>query len=1041
MALDVRNGEIQIDASVSVVRGAPPQANTVFVSINDTGVPGQLNQAVLGQLGLDADNLPNQEQLAGGYYVRPEGDFQICFVVTIGLGASSGANLKANLDLALSDSAIVSSSSVWIPLMATGAGGMSLAASLDMTLTVLNARGYFAREGSKVTISAPPDLTAKQVSSLQNAISAFRARVGLQEEPAADQQARNASVEDEKIPGTSIPENLSSALLALLELASGLRATPNSRLSTTLSLFALMEGRRLVSSFAPGTDERMRGLEPLLRDRPLALFANAIAETPQSNRDQAWASTFKSKRSEPQFEMMSLNANLTENMRHVLGRATSYAAAQGRDAIETDDFIEAFCSLEEGRFQKVLDTLGTSRQALIEAYRDMRVGTISEQLHNDLAASADMLDYENYADAIARFLIHAKTPPPLSISIQAPWGAGKSSLMNLIRAKLDPALLKAVPKVASTQPGLAIEDVLTFLDGSKADVAAPQEADKADFATAARWRAAALLGRFRLSASILLGRSVSHIAGPTAPSEHPSHPDTSGVPKSGARLTIWFNAWKYETSEQIWAGLVDAIVSQMSERLSPFEREKFLLRLHLSRIDDGIVRKKIYDRIASRWWASVKAWALATGGFLASFLGLGLWGHTLGSGQPEAILPNLIVTIASFGAPASAILLVAGVFSKYQGSADKTKKEPAAFSLTEYLTVPNYNVAIGQIHQIHADLRRVLAKVPSITAGVEHDPIVIFIDDLDRCSPGKIANVVEGVSMLLASDTFRCMFVIGMDPQMVAAALEKAHEEVRNQLPPYEQAVPLGWRFMDKFVQLPFTIPPSRKDRLDNYLVSLGGAPSSPPPKASPAALTPAATSLDEDGEGANPTFSVEATEADDSGSAVTTDVASPPTSTDETRDVGRIIRRVAAYTAGNPREAKRMVNLARLYLLLRNTRSAAERQWNPPDLDQYARWIALTLRWPDMMRWLQWGSDEVSWGGEDSSQELVVRRLQRLEKAAECAPTMDKWQSEVADQLGLGGSEKISWLRDRKLFDFFRAEAGLPAGDRISSAARTEFW
>ena len=74
--------------------------------------------------------------------------------------------------------------------------------------------------------------------------------------------------------------------------------------------------------------------------------------------------------------------------------------------------------------------------------------------------------------------------------------------------------------------------------------------------------------------------------------------------------------------------------------------------------------------------------------------------------------------------------------------------------------------------------------------------------------------------MLLASDTYRCMFLIGMDPQMIAAALEKAHEEIRERLPSYERGVPLGWRFMDKFVQLPFTIPPQAD--LNEYLEVAG---------------------------------------------------------------------------------------------------------------------------------------------------------------------------------------------------------------------------
>jgi len=55
-------------------------------------------------------------------------------------------------------------------------------------------------------------------------------------------------------------------------------------------------------------------------------------------------------------------------------------------------------------------------------------------------------------------------------------------------------------------------------------------------------------------------------------------------PASRHRWTVWFNAWKYETSEQLWAGLVDAIVTQITDRLRPDQRELFLLRLNLARL-------------------------------------------------------------------------------------------------------------------------------------------------------------------------------------------------------------------------------------------------------------------------------------------------------------------------------------------------------------------------------------------------------------------------------------------------------------------------
>ena len=254
-----------------------------------------------------------------------------------------------------------------------------------------------------------------------------------------------------------------------------------------------------------------------------------------------------------------------------------------------------------------------------------------------------------------------------------------------------------------------------------------------------------------------------------------------------------------------------------------------------------------------------------------------------------------------------------------------------------------------------------LGVVPKQPGESEPAPIVIFIDDLDRCSPSKVASVVEGVSMLLASDTYRCMFVIGMDPQMVAAALEKAHENVRKQLPRYERAVPLGWRFMDKFIQLPFTIPPTGGRQFEGYVDWLVGiAPPIAPPEESDERPKPV-NDLEPD----SPT--THAATADDpsgNGPGPNSEPAAAPLAAAfvESRDVGAIIRKIAVDSVGNPREMKRMVNLARFYLALRSARRQRDERWRAPDLDQYARWIAVTLRWPDMLRWLQWGADEAHW-------------------------------------------------------------------------------
>src|SRR6185503_2162333 len=99
-------------------------------------------------------------------------------------------------------------------------------------------------------------------------------------------------------------------------------------------------------------------------------------------------------------------------------------------------------------------------------------------------------------------------------------------------------------------------------------------------------------------------------------------------------------------------------------------------------------------------------------------------------------------------------------------------------------------------------------------------PIVVFVDDLDRCSPAKVAQVIEAVNLFLGGDFPNCMFVIGMDTEMVAAALQAAHKDLVAALPK-DAGIPVGWRFMDKFVQLPFIIPPMPDEGMKHYADSL----------------------------------------------------------------------------------------------------------------------------------------------------------------------------------------------------------------------------
>jgi hypothetical protein len=960
----ITDDKILLGPSMVVEVAAEPKGDVIFLPSDSRGTPGTLNSEILSRLGLPL-KLPDRSKLERGYAFQPGPRGLICYIVTVGRGSTDRA-LRDHLRQALGSREVIDARSIWLPLMGTGTGSLKLERSFEIIFEVLRDSGWLYRPGVRATISIPEKLPHNSAEELGAAI--YRAREALTDETGTNSETPSDVYKLAKVPAVE-------SLLAFAGALSKLNKPSGRRLSSTLLFFALAESQ---NPAAPSS---------LAQDGAADFFASAVRELTSDRYAMAWRTYFNANELQQELPMGSSLPKPTKNIAAILRDASSLARAAGLEAITVDHLVTALLQKQETRLLGILELMGVAAERLLKEYSDARLGSVTMKLRNDVASDEDRLGYDSYARAITEFLTHTETPAPLSISIQAPWGGGKSSLMKLVRERLDPKVEreKHKPKIGTRQS----------------------------------------LSRLQLGTVIkLLDRD---------------EPFTIEPDESSQQLwTVWFNAWKYDTSEQIWAGLVDAIVSQIAERLPLIEREKFLLKLQLSRIDDGIVRKKIYDRVITIWWSKARVWILSGVALTLSLFGFGA--------APQDIPPKIAQAIALWsanqyaGAMAVPILLSIYLVGSYFKSRSDVRSEPATFSLSEYIRVPNYDKSVGEIHQIHADLRRVLGVVPRATAEDEHTPIVIFIDDLDRCSPGKVASVVEGVSMLLASDTYRCIFIIGMDPQMVAAALEKAHEDVRKQLPRYERAVPLGWRFMDKFVQPPFTIPPTAGDRFNEYVNWLGDSVATS--RESEETQETLGTN-DDSGNNDNIDDEVDQTKSRDPVAS-----SSPPVNRliasstfVESRDVGAIVRKISIYSAGNPREMKRMVNLARFYLALRSARRARGDSWREPDLDQYARWIAITLRWPDMMRWLQWGADEATWGADDFRDSLVVRRLRKLEMTAEDSSSAEIWKNTLAMDLMVPIESESDWACDPKLFEFFRDEGALRPAKRLSEAALRGFW
>jgi hypothetical protein len=525
----------------------------------------------------------------------------------------------------------------------------------------------------------------------------------------------------------------------------------------------------------------------------------------------------------------------------------------------------------------------------------------------DIWTLNDALGYKAYAYAIYRFIMHHQTKPPLTISIQAPWGGGKTSLMRMVQQQLDPEALSKLGEDSGKQrTNLTIKQALQEIN---------------------EWI-----------------RSGDNKGLPTIPKDVPHK-----------LLTVWFNAWKYESTNQVWAGLADAIMKQITARLPILERERFWLRLSLRRVDAEKIRHHIHERILNCFWRYARWWLLGTG--LLLFTSIAATAVGLISQHPIAMS---IGRYGGYGIVSSVIISITSSIWNYHTAKQNVDKEPASVSLKEYLDIPDYNKELGFVHHVETDLHRVFATVPE-----EHQKIVVFIDDLDRCSPVKVAQVLEAVNLFLAGEFPNCIFLLGMDSEMVAAALQAAHRDMLICLPT-DASIPLGWRFMDKFVQLPFLIPLPEDNDVTRYTKSLFNIDSTRIPEVAiqdaldQAEKIQSRSEVDHEMAELQIIHNLDDIQRGYIEEQLETRVVQRvldqgiETFTDENPEIRRVISAANSHFCGNPRELKRFVNVFRFNYFIWWARRA--REVEIPTIDQLLRWTVLSMKWPEAIRWLRRG-------------------------------------------------------------------------------------
>jgi hypothetical protein len=266
------------------------------------------------------------------------------------------------------------------------------------------------------------------------------------------------------------------------------------------------------------------------------------------------------------------------------------------------------------------------------------------------------------------------------------------------------------------------------------------------------------------------------------------------------KKTVWFNAWRHDKDEALWASFALEFAQQISP---PGYVSKFKKRSKLAwrRLD-----------LIEGWPALIRLLAvfiLCVGGLIA----LAWWLFT-GSKTATGWLPVAINQMSAWlkgGIVATTALALSIPGAKrlidFIGN-------PFQLDLKGLISTPSYQEKQPFLHKFHEDFQALV----DVYTGPAVDKVFVFVDDLDRCELPKAAELMQALHLMIPENS-KLVFILGMDRDKVAAGIAYRHANILPFLLPAQQepiskatsapaqALAFGHTFLERFIQIPFRIP------------------------------------------------------------------------------------------------------------------------------------------------------------------------------------------------------------------------------------------
>ncbi len=247
--------------------------------------------------------------------------------------------------------------------------------------------------------------------------------------------------------------------------------------------------------------------------------------------------------------------------------------------------------------------------------------------------------------------------------------------------------------------------------------------------------------------------------------------------------TIWVNVWQLSTREELWSAFLQALLTGVRERLPWHSRWRYNWKL-------------FWDRV--KWWGLMRTLLVNSYRVVIAITPIllsALWPDD--NLQTSNDLLRLIVDPVT-GGIATTILAIWIVIAP----AIEAAREKVSIDVDFMLKKSPYEVQISELQK----LQNQFYTLVETWVGKE-GRLIIFVDDLDRCTPDKIPEVLEAIKLF--TNTKKCVYIIGLDHKIVQDGIKTKYKF--NGDAEAEE-------YLDKVIQIPFHIPPLDEVRISRYV-------------------------------------------------------------------------------------------------------------------------------------------------------------------------------------------------------------------------------